>query len=88
MARGTVIDLRNELGDGRVQCGEREELSVAQLGDDEASRDLNRNLSGALLDRLTHHVHILELNGESYRLAQSKRRSRRQPETPLQTTTT
>ena len=28
---------------GRVQCGEREELSVAQLGDDEASRNLNRN---------------------------------------------
>jgi DNA replication protein DnaC len=31
-------------------------------------------LTGALLDRLTHHVHILEMNGESYRLAQSKRR--------------
>src|SRR5215216_2299401 len=30
-------------------------------------------LTGALLDRLTHHVHILEMNGESYRLAQSKR---------------
>lgn len=25
-------------------------------------------LTGALLDRLTHHVHILEMNGESYRL--------------------
>ena len=24
--------------------------------------------TGALLDRLTHHVHILEMNGESYRL--------------------
>jgi DNA replication protein DnaC len=34
-------------------------------------------LTGALLDRLTHHVHILEMNGESYRLAQSKRRFRR-----------
>ena len=34
-------------------------------------------LTGALLDRLTHHVHILEMNGESYRLNQSKRRSRR-----------
>jgi DNA replication protein DnaC len=31
-------------------------------------------LTGALLDRLTHHVHILELNGESYRLRESKRR--------------
>jgi hypothetical protein len=37
----------------------------------------SERLTGALLDRLTHHVHILELNGESYRLAQSKRRSRR-----------
>jgi len=26
-------------------------------------------LTGALLDRLTHHVNILEMNGESYRLA-------------------
>ena len=33
-------------------------------------------LTGALLDRLTHHVHILEMNGESYHLAQSKRRRR------------
>ena len=31
----------------------------------------------ALLYRLTHHVHILEMNGDSYRLNQSKRRSRR-----------
>ena len=33
-------------------------------------------LTGALLDRLTHHVHILSLNGESYRLAQSTGRRR------------
>ena len=31
-------------------------------------------LTGALLDRLTHHVHILEMNGESYRLNQSRAR--------------
>ena len=37
----------------------------------------SERLTGALLDRLTHHVHILEMNGESYRLAHSKRRSRR-----------
>ena len=29
-------------------------------------------LTGALLDRLTHHVHILEMNGESYRLKHSR----------------
>jgi len=34
----------------------------------------SERLTGALLDRLTHHVHILELNGESYRLTHSKRR--------------
>jgi DNA replication protein DnaC len=34
-------------------------------------------LTGALLDRLTHHVHILEMNGESYRLAHSKARRRK-----------
>ena len=33
----------------------------------------SERLTGALLDRLTHHVHILEMNGDSYRLNQSKR---------------
>jgi DNA replication protein DnaC len=43
----------------------------------------SERLTGALLDRLTHHVNILEMNGESYRLAQSRRRSRRSlPDTP------
>jgi DNA replication protein DnaC len=36
----------------------------------------SERLTGALLDRLTHHVHILELNGESYRLKHSKSRRR------------
>jgi DNA replication protein DnaC len=36
----------------------------------------SERLTGALLDRLTHHVHILERNGESYRLRQSKHRRR------------
>lgn len=27
----------------------------------------SERLTGALLDRLTHHVHILEMNGNSYR---------------------
>ena len=29
-------------------------------------------LTGALLDRLTHHVHILEMNGDGYRLRHSR----------------
>ncbi len=32
----------------------------------------SERLTGALLDRLTHHVHNLEINGESFRLKQSK----------------
>ena len=37
----------------------------------------SERLTGALLDRLTHHVHILEMNGESYRLQHSKRTRKR-----------
>ncbi len=37
----------------------------------------SERLAGALLERLTHHVHILEMNGESYRLKQSA--GRRKP---------
>ena len=32
----------------------------------------SERLTGALLDRLTHHVHILEMNGDSYRLKDSR----------------
>jgi len=39
----------------------------------------SERLTGAILDRLTHRVHILEANGESYRLRES--RSRRQRRT-------
>ncbi len=40
----------------------------------------SERLTGALLDRLTHRVHILEANGPSYRLRESKRRlGRRDP---------
>jgi DNA replication protein DnaC len=37
----------------------------------------SERLTGALLDRLTHRCHILEANGESYRLRQAKKRSKR-----------
>ena len=33
----------------------------------------SERLTGAILDRLTHHVHILEMNGESFRLRQSRK---------------
>ena len=32
----------------------------------------SERLTGALLDRLTHHMHIIEMNGESYRLKESR----------------
>jgi DNA replication protein DnaC len=34
----------------------------------------SERLTGALLDRLTHHVHILEMNGDSFRLKQSRKK--------------
>jgi DNA replication protein DnaC len=40
----------------------------------------SERLTGALLDRLTHHVHILEMNGDSFRLKQSRRNA--VPSTP------
>ena len=32
----------------------------------------SERLTGALLDRLTHHAHILEMNGDSHRLRHSR----------------
>jgi DNA replication protein DnaC len=37
----------------------------------------SERLTGALLDRLTHRVHILEANGESFRLKDSRKRVRK-----------
>jgi DNA replication protein DnaC len=48
----------------------------------------SERLTGALLDRLTHHVHILEMNGESYRLATSKNAQRRSAQGQSQNTKT
>ena len=39
----------------------------------------SERLTGALLDRLTHRCHILEANGESYRLRQARKRSNSKP---------
>ena len=58
-------------------------LVTSNLPFDEWTESLgSERLTGAQLDRLTHHVPILEMNGESYRLAQSKRR-RRTADAPL-----
>ena len=43
----------------------------------------SERLTGALLDRLTHHVHIIEMNGDSYRLRQSTRTPGLHPEVEL-----
>ena len=37
-------------------------------------REDEDTLTGALLGRITHHVHLLEMNGDSYRLKQSCRK--------------
>ena len=46
----------------------------------------NERLTGALLDRITHRIHIIEANGESYRLKDAKQRAKRKqrekPEKP------
>ncbi len=39
----------------------------------------SQRFTGALLDRLTHHFHVLELNGKSYRLKRSAARRKRGP---------
>ena len=46
----------------------------------------SERLTGALLDRLTHHMHILEMNGDSYRLKGSRQSAaalESWPETPI-----
>jgi DNA replication protein DnaC len=44
----------------------------------------SERLTGAMLDLLTHHVHILEANGESYCVQHSKnaKTGKRKNETP------
>lgn len=57
------------------QCYERSSIIVtSNLPFDEWTEVFgSERLTGALLDRLTHHVHILEMNGESYRLKHSRK---------------
>ena len=66
-----IIPLRYERGAPRL-------TRTLPFNEGTAGRGSER-LTGALLDRLTHHVHILEMNGESYRLKESKRNRPPQP---------
>ena len=44
----------------------------------------DERLAGALLDRLTHHVYILDITGDSYRLKASLKRNKKQGGEPTQ----
>ena len=64
-----LISKRHERGAIIITCDLPFDDSTSILGDE--------RLTGALLDRLIDHVHILEMNGQSYRLALRRDRSLR-----------
>ena len=69
----TGAELLFELISQRYERGAT--LITSNLPFDEWTETLgSERLTGALLDRITHHVNILEMNGDSYRLAQSPAR--------------
>jgi DNA replication protein DnaC len=69
----TGAELLFEVFSGRYERGST--FVTSNLPFDEWTNTFGtERLTGALLDRLTHHVHILEMNGESYRLAESRHR--------------
>ena len=69
----TGAELLFELISQRYERGAS--LITSNLPFDEWTETLgSERLTGALLDRITHHVNILEMNGDSYRLAQSRAR--------------
>ena len=70
--RDPVGKLIGEVGQGLILGGI---LPVIDVDLPRHAHDtvLEERLTGALFDRLTHHVHILELNGESFRLRQSRK---------------
>lgn len=73
----TGAELLFELISQRYELGST--LITSNLPFDEWTETFgSERLTGALLDRLTHHVSILEMNGESYRLANSTARKRQQ----------
>ena len=69
----TGAELLFELISQRYERGAT--LITSNLPFDEWTETLgSERLTGALLDRITHHVNILEMNSDSYRLAQSRAR--------------
>jgi DNA replication protein DnaC len=67
----TGAELLFEVFSQRYECGST--MVTSNLPFDEWTETFgSERLTGALLDRLTHHVNILEMNGDSYRLSQSK----------------
>ena len=72
----TGAELLFELISQRYERGPT--LITSNLPFDEWTKTFgSERLTGALLDRLTHHVNILEMNDESYRLSQSMVRQKR-----------
>jgi DNA replication protein DnaC len=68
----TGAELLFEVFSGRYERGST--IVTSNLPFDEWTSTFgSERLTGALLDRLTHHVHILEMNGESFRLKHSRR---------------
>ena len=68
------------MGHPRVELPSMADYGVGPSWEGLPWRWAAERLTGALLDRLTHHVSILEMNGDSYRLAQSRARKSPQAE--------
>ena len=72
----TGAELLFEVFSQRYECGST--MVTSNLPFDEWTETFGSDrLTGALLDRLTHHVNILEMNGDSYRLNQSKSKKKK-----------
>ncbi len=69
----TGAELLFELISQRYECGST--FITSNLPFEEWTETFgSERLTGAVIDRIPHHVNILEMNGESYRLNQSRSR--------------